>query len=66
MIAVSASPSASVSLASRVWDPEAVRVTVPASSTVRVSLTVRGGSFTGLMVMVTLTVLPLMNPSLGA
>ena len=64
--AVSKSPSGSESLSNSVEEPLAVRLTVPASSTVRASLTVMGRSFTGLMVMVTVTVLPLMNPSLGA
>ena len=54
-IAVKLSPSESVSLSSRVDDPLAVRVTVPASSTVSVSLTVRGMSLTGLIVMVIVT-----------
>ena len=64
-IAVKLSPSESVSLSSRVDDPLAVRVTVPASSTVRVSLTVRGISLTGLMVMVIVTVFPSTVPSLA-
>ena len=64
-IAVRLSPSESVSLSSRVDDPLAVRVTVPASSTFRVSLTVRGISLTGLMVMVIVTVFPSTVPSLA-
>ena len=50
-IAVKLSPSESVSLSSRVDDPLAVRVTVPASSTFSVSLTVKGISLTGFIVM---------------
>ena len=53
-----------MSLSSRVDDPLAVRVTVPASFTVRVSLTVVGISLTGLIVMVTVTVFPSTVPSL--
>ena len=57
-MAVKVSPSASVSLANRVAEPMVVRVTVPASSTVMVSLTVSGASLTGLIVMVMVTVSP--------
>ena len=54
-----------MSLSKRVDDPLAVRVTVPASSTLRVSLKVRGISFTGLIVMVIVTVFPSTVPSLA-
>ena len=54
-----------MSLSSRVDDPLAVRVTVPASSKVSVSLTVRGMSLTGLIVMLIVTVFPSTVPSLA-
>ena len=46
-IALNASPSGSVSLSNKVEEPESVNETVADSSTVRVSLTVRGRSFIG-------------------
>ena len=48
-IEVSESPSKSVSFPIRVGDPESVIETVAASSTVRVSLTVKGISLTGVI-----------------
>ena len=60
------SPSGSISLANRLDAPPVVTVTVPASFTLRVSLTVVGLSLTGLIVIVTVTVFPLIKPSLAA
>ena len=67
-IATRESPSASVSLSSSDVPPPEVIVTVPASSRTRVSLptTVTGGSFTGVILMVTVTVFPFIYPSLAA
>ena len=59
------SPSASISFAISVEDPLVVKVAVPPSSKVIVSLTVCGGSFTGFIVMVIVTVFPSKNPSLA-
>ena len=66
-IATRVSPSASVSLSSRDDPPPEVMVTVPASSRIRVSLptTVTGGSFTGVIEIVTVTVFPSRKPSLA-
>ena len=58
-----ASPSESLSLSSRVEEPVVVRVTVPASSTTRLSPTAIGGSLIGLIVMVMVTVFPSAVPS---
>jgi len=63
-MAVKLLPSISESLSSREDDPVAVSVTVPASSTCMVSLTVIGGSLTGLMLIVMVTVFPSSDPSL--
>ena len=49
IIDVSESPSISISFPIRVGDPESVIETIAASSTVRVSLTVKGISLTGVM-----------------
>ena len=49
IIASNESPSTSVSFPTRVEDPESVMETVAASSTVRVSLTVIGRSFKGVI-----------------
>jgi len=64
-MAVRLFPSGSISLSKRVDEPGAVWVTVPASSTTRVSLTVIGASLIGLMLMVMVTVFPSSVPSLA-
>ena len=58
------SPSISMSLSSSVDDPVVVNVTVPASSTSKVSVTVTGGSLTGLMMILTVTIVEETVPSL--
>ena len=52
-----------MSLSNKVDDPVVVSVTVPASSTLRVSATVTGGSLTGFIVIVIVTVFPSTVPS---
>ena len=63
-MAESASPSMSVSLPNNVDEPEEVSDTVPASITFSKSITVTGGSLTGIMLIVTVTGLLNAVPSL--
>ena len=62
-VAVRLSPSTSVSLDRRELDPVVVLATDPPKATFAVSFTPTGGSFVGVILMVTVTVFPSEVPS---
>jgi nitrate reductase NapE component len=66
MLAVKIFPSASVSFVITDDAVVVVRETVPPSFTCIISVAATGGSFTWLIVMLTVVFNPLANPSLGA